>query len=452
MVWRLYQRILGPKAEDEDTRRKELILNILLVGVITLVVVLLLIVTIKQLALGATYSGMSPLLVALILAIFTTLFIISRRGWWTAVAYMFIGIFFALATWMVMRWGVTLPQAILAYSLILVMTGVLVSSRAAFYMAALIFLTLLVVMHLAEVHTLTFNVEWRKQPGGYSDVIGYGITFLVIGLVVWLSNREIDRSLARARQSESELLEERNSLERKVRERTKELERSHVEKMIDLQRFAEFGQLSSTLLHEIANPLMSVSLNLELLEEEKRPKMLARAREGIAHMEQYVEAARRQLRNQSEIKLFDVADETRRIAGFLRAKAEAEEVEVKLSLLKDVQLRGDSIRFNHIISNLMTNAIDAYEGLASEKKRTVEVKMERKGKDVEIAVRDHGRGITDKQLPHLFEPFYTTKESRGTGIGLVITKQAVEEVFQGKISVSSNKQSGTRFVVRLPLA
>ncbi len=452
MVWRVYQRLLGPKALDEDIRRKELILNILLLGVVILAAVLLLVVTVKQLLLGATYQGMSPILVFVIMAVFICLLVVSRLGWRAQVAYIFVTLFFLLTSWLVIKWGVMLSQGILAYSLVIVMTGVLISSRMAFYMAGLIFATLLLVMYAAEAGIIVFDLGWRQLPSSYSDVIGYGITFLIIGLVSWLSNREIDRSLNRARQSEKELLEERNSLERKVRERTRQLEKSHVEKMIDLQRFAEFGQLSSTLLHEIANPLMSVSLNLELLEEEKRPKLLARAREGITHMEQYVEAARRQLRNQSEIKVFNVADEIRRISGFLSGKAEAEGVEMKLSLLKEVHLRGDSIRFDHIISNLITNAIDAYDGLATGKKRSVEVKMVHRGKEIEIIVTDHGRGITNEQLPHLFEPFYTTKDSRGTGIGLVITKQAVEEVFQGKISVTSHKQAGTQFVVRLPLA
>lgn len=451
MVWRLYQYVLGPKAKDEDTRRKELILNILLAGVITLVFVLLLVVSIKHLVLGPVYQGMSPLIVGSILTVFIILFVVSRRGWRVFVAYTFVGIFFMLATWMVMKWGVALPQAILAYSLLIVMTGVLISSRMALYMAVLIFITLLLIAHLADSKVLVFDMEWRKQPGGYGDVIGYGITFLIISLVAWLSNREIDRSLNRARQSEKDLREERNSLERKVRERTRELERSHVEKMLDLQRFAEFGQLSSTLLHEISNPLMSVSLNLELLEGENRSKLLGRAREGIAHMEEYVEAARRQLRNQSEITLFDVAEEVRRIASFLDAKAAAQNVKIELTLVNGIAIRGDSIRFNHIISNLMTNAIDAYDNLPDVPKRTVGVVMTRQGDDIEVSVIDHGRGITKEQLPHLFEPFYTTKKSHGTGIGLAITKQAVEEAFQGDISVASSKRSGTRFTVRLPL-
>lgn len=453
-MWhKVYQRLLAPRATDEDARRKELILNILLVGIICLTGVLFAVTVFQSFIQGIEYKGTSPFAQLIIVAVFIAFLLMSHRGWHTVVSYIFISMFFLLATWPMVLWGVGLPQAILAYSLVIAMTGVLLSSRTAFYMAGVISLTMLLVTHLAESEIIMFDLGWTKTQPGYNDVVAYGITFLIIALVAWLSNREVDRSLRRARQSEKELLEERNSLERKVRERTKALEKAQVEKMLDLQRFAEFGRLSSTLLHELANPLTSVSLNLERLGDENRSHLLKHAREGIAHMEQYVDAARRQLRNQSEIKLFDTATEVQRVAGLLESKARTQHAIIELDLAKGVSLKGDSIRFNHIISNLVTNAIDAYEDIKdTEKRKTVTIETKRKGEEIQITVTDHGRGITKEQLPHLFEPFFTTKDTvRGTGIGLAITKQAVEDAFQGKITALYSKEKGTRFVVRLPL-
>jgi signal transduction histidine kinase len=453
MMWeRLYQRLLKPNAFDEDSRRKELILNILLVSILGLTGLLFVVTLIQQLIKGAAYEGTSPLIQLTIVAVFSGLLSLSRHGYYKQIAYVFVGILFLLTAWPAAIWGIGLPQVILTFSLIVVMTGVVISSRTAFYMAAVIPVTLLLLLWAADEGLLHFNTEWTKTPASYGDAIIYGITLLVTAVVAWLSNREIDHSLARARQSEKELLEERNSLERKVKERTKALEKAHVEKMLDLQRFAEFGRLSSTLLHELANPLTSVSLDLQQLEGKKRSKAISRAREGIAHMEQYVEAARRQLRNQSEIKLFDVASEIERVTGLLEAKARAQQVQLRLRLVKNVSLKGDSIRFNHIMSNLLTNAIDAYDDVVMDKEKIVSVEMVQKGQMIEITVTDYGRGITEEQLPHLFEPFFTTKQSRGTGIGLAITKEAVEDAFQGTITAAYSKRQGTRFIVRLPLA
>jgi signal transduction histidine kinase len=452
MIWqRLYRRLLAPRSRNEDARRRELILNILLLGMIALSTVMFM-STLAGRIFQSNYAGLSPWIMLIIVGLFAVLLWLSRRGLHHPVAYVFLGLFFLLATWPTAQWGILLPQGILMHSLVIVMTGVLLNSRAAFYLVLLMFCLLLYITYLHDIGSVVYNTNWMKKTGGYPDVIIYGVTFAVIALVSWLSNREIERSLKRAKASEHELLKERRLLETKVKERTQALEKAQVEKMMDLQRFAEFGRLSSTLLHELANPLMAVSLDLEQLEGRNRSKLLGRAREGISHMEQYVDAARRQLRSQSEVKPFDIATEINRVAGFLEPKAAAQHVSVHLQLVEQVQINGDSTRFNHIISNLLSNAIDAYDGIPDGKQKIVSIVMQHQGGFVEITVTDFGEGIAKDQIPHLFEPFYTTKQAaRGTGLGLAIVKQAVEEAFEGKVSVAWSKQEGTRFVIRLPI-
>lgn len=452
MIWQeLNKRFLAPKASDEDAARRELILDILLLGIIGLTVILFFITLAGSLS-GRDYTGTPPIYQLIVMLFFVTLYGLSRAGFHKFVEYVFITVFLLFATLPIVQWGILLPQAILAYSLVIVMTGVLIGSRTAFFVAILMSVLLFVINHLEDAGVIVFNTDWMKSTGAYTDVIAYAITFIIIALVTWLSNREIERSLTRARISEGELLKERHLLERKVRERTKALESAHVEKMLDLQRFAEFGRLSSTLLHELANPLTAVALDLEQLEGKKRSKLISRAREGIAHMEQYVDSARRQLRNQSEIRLFNVAHEIERVAGFLEGKARTQHVRIVTELSDDVNIKGDSIRFDHIISNLLGNAIDAYDDVQTKKEKVVKIVMELHGQLVYITVTDHGCGIAKEQLPHIFDAFYTTKSTiQGTGIGLAITKQAIEEAFQGMVTVTSNEKQGTQFVVRLPL-
>lgn len=69
---------------------------------------------------------------------------------------------------------------------------------------------------------------------------------------------------------------------------------------------------------------------------------------------------------------------------------------------------------------------------------------------LEMAVEDDGRGIAAKDMPHLFEPFFSTKGTRGTGLGLAVTWGIVEG-HDGTIDVWSEPDKGTRFTVRLPL-
>jgi signal transduction histidine kinase len=67
-----------------------------------------------------------------------------------------------------------------------------------------------------------------------------------------------------------------------------------------------------------------------------------------------------------------------------------------------------------------------------------------------IEVSDNGSGMNDDQLQSIFEPLYTTK-AKGTGLGLSICRQIIEEHHEGKITVESEVDVGTRFIIELPL-
>jgi len=453
MLQKLHQRLIEPKASTEDSRRREYILNVLLVGIIALTFVFFWVNVVNEVLRGDRYTGVSPIVMFVTMLVFISLLLVSRLKFTRTAAYLFVVLFFLVATYPIYAWGILLPQGVLTYSLVIVMTGVLLGSRVAFRAAGLTFVTILLIKYLERCGSIHFNTEWMHQTGDYNDVLGYGLTFLLVALVSWLSNREIERSLRRARQSEKELRAERNSLEIKVRERTKELEKAQIEKMLELHRFAEFGRFSSTLLHDLANPLTSVSLELEQLANTKYARFVRDARKGIASMERYVDGARRQLRNQSEIKLFDVVTEIERVQSFLEPKAKTAHVVLKFNMKRSMELYGDSIRFNQIIANLIANAIDAYDKTNGEADRRIVVTAKPKNKAVTITVQDNGIGIATTDLGRIFEAFYTTKTSeRGSGLGLAITKQAVEEDFKGTITVTSAPSDGTCFTIRLPLA
>lgn len=266
-----------------------------------------------------------------------------------------------------------------------------------------------------------------------------------------LLNRKTKRILMRTRASEQQLRKERKALEMKVRERTNELEMAHVEKLQELNRFAEFGRISSTLLHELANPLTSISLNLEQLKNGGQSKLIDNARHNISYLEQYVDNARRQLRNQSEVRSFNVVEEIKRVFSFLSPQLRQKHIKPDLKVSAAIFLVGDSIRFSQIFSNLIVNAIDAYGDVSLQRRRVISIIVRKHQTNIHITVRDTGKGMTEDQLVHIFEPFYTTKDSnRGTGLGLTITKRMIEDDFRGNISVTSNNQ-GTAFKIVLPL-
>ncbi|MGB5308865.1 MAG: ATP-binding protein, partial [Arenicellales bacterium] len=99
--------------------------------------------------------------------------------------------------------------------------------------------------------------------------------------------------------------------------------------------------------------------------------------------------------------------------------------------------------------NLLLNSLDALNG-KSEKQRQIVIRVSQTTDGmVEFAVVDRGTGVAPEQLPHLFEPFYTTKEN-GTGTGLAISKTIIE-MHGGKILATNNPDGGTsvRFTVKV---
>jgi signal transduction histidine kinase len=109
----------------------------------------------------------------------------------------------------------------------------------------------------------------------------------------------------------------------------------------------------------------------------------------------------------------------------------------------------DPLSIYRAVLNLVTNAIDAAEqggGLV-----TIAAQPGDDGKSVTIAVADNGPGISPEAKDKLFQAFHSTKASKGTGLGLAVTKKIVDE-HRGAIDIKTEAGKGTTFAISLPVA
>ena len=147
------------------------------------------------------------------------------------------------------------------------------------------------------------------------------------------------------------------------------------------------------------------------------------------------------------VSIAEVVDEVITEAQF---QANAREVTLETEMAAALPtVKGNRPLLNTMLRNLVGNAIKF-----SQPGGTVEVSAEYADSSLLLKVTDHGIGISESDLPHLFEKFYrssTAQEAgiRGTGIGLVLVKQAVD-AHHGSISVESHVGFGTCFTVTLP--
>ncbi|MBI2641572.1 GHKL domain-containing protein [Candidatus Roizmanbacteria bacterium] len=344
--------------------------------------------------------------------------------------------------------GLFLILYVLALSITI--AGILINAR---------FALILVLFHTFVTFLLTYfqntgqlNYEWWDIKPTIGSVLVTMVILGIIGVISWLSNREIEKALARVYESEENLKKERDSLDIKVEQRTRELKRVQLEKILHLYRLADFGEMAAGLFHDLVNPLNVVMLNLEELNDREKSVMARRALSGVKRMEQYVESARKQIQRQEVKEFFSLNKEINQSLKMLAYKTRKSQIKLSFLAKKQFGLRGNPLRFNELVTNLTTNAIDAYEKINRKKNRRIILKLGNQDNKIILTVTDFGCGILRKDIKKIFEPFFTTKSvGKGTGIGLSISKDIVEKEFNGTIEVKSRRNQGTTFTVRFPL-
>lgn len=469
MIWRRYPRqwlnsLLAPRSSTEDAGRREYMLNVILFGAVVLSSVATGAAFADFLQRGQAYRGNPPANQLIILLLVVSLYLASRARFTKEASYLVVGLFFAGATYSIYLWGIDLPLALLAYALVIVMAGVLISSRATLLTAALAGVTIFLVAYLQSTFVIHPDLYWKREMLGVFDAVVIVVMLGIITLIAWLYSREIEKSLLRARTSEGALQAERDRLEEKVVERTEELRRTQLEKMLHLYRFAEFGRLASGFVHDLITPLNVVSLNLEQLQSgadgspnraTEDSRILRRAIEGTKRMEQFVRAAQQQVRVESLKTAFFLTEELDHVLDILEHRAHQWAVRVVVHCPDSRrQLFQDPVKFNQLLMNLVSNAIDAYvDWPGAEHNRRVAIDVTAAPDDrLQIRIQDWGCGIERQHLARIFEPFFTTKASRhGMGLGLAIAKDIAEKDFQGSLTVQSVRGQGSTFLLTMPL-
>lgn len=464
LLYKIFKYLVRSKSLDKDQARQAFILDVLLLGSICLSLVTLVSALIGKILLerkGEVYPGISPWIILVLLVLYIVGYFASRLGKSKWVSYIMITLYLLPVTYTSYRWGADVPEALLIYALIIVMSGILISSKFAFVVTAIIFLILLVFSYLQDSGVILISSSWKTKSIHPRDALIFSVTLLIISLVSWLSNREIEKSLKRARSSEAALLRQRDRLEITVEKRTKELKFAQAEKLAQLYRFAQFGRIASGLFHDLVNPLNLVSLNLDLLSRKSRKVgqqklsdakvLLNRAVDGTRRLESFVQAARRQVQHQEAPQTFSLANEITQAIQMLEHKAKKSHVKISLKLNEHIKMFGNSMKFSQLIINLVLNAIDAYENV-KRKEKIVEVRLQKINSNIRLEVQDWGSGIDEKYLPKIFDPLFTTKiHGKGIGMGLSICKDVVEKNLKGKCTVKSKIGAGTTFIVEFPI-
>jgi two-component system NtrC family sensor kinase len=331
------------------------------------------------------------------------------------------------------------------------------------------------------------------QAGSYRYFL-FGFAGALIALLLFATARLV-RSHAIIKRGNLALTMANEHLELRVLQRTSELEDQIAERkqletrLIQSEKHASIGQLAAGVAHEINNPLGFVSSNMGVLEQylaslfemldvfdrarasiqdpdmaqavrsararlqldflrDDIPTLMLQSRDGIDRVSKIVQALKNFSRVDTERKweltnLHSGIDSSLQIiASTIRPVAD---VNKQYGELPEVECLPSEI--NQVIMNLLINAAQA----VGPARGTITVRSGCNASWAWVEVEDNGCGIAPEVLPHIFDPFYTTKKiGEGTGLGLSLS-YGIVKAHDGRIEVDTKPGSGTRFRVVLPL-
>jgi signal transduction histidine kinase len=218
---------------------------------------------------------------------------------------------------------------------------------------------------------------------------------------------------------------------------------------VRLERLASLGKLAAGISHEIRNPLTGISLLLDDLHDrasltENERMMLRKALNEIERIERLTSSllsfAAPPKAQFSLNRLDDIVHEVAMLIQFT-GNQKGITLEVDCDQCTPIQMDADRIR--QAVLNLLKNAQEALPTGGN-----IKITLRQQSDWSFITVSDNGAGINAKDLPLIFEPFFTRKGA-GTGLGLSITKRIVEE-HGGALTVESSSEMGTCFTIKLP--
>ncbi len=314
--------------------------------------------------------------------------------------------------------------------------------------------------------TRLIYVAYRLKPDRVltlrkEDYQAAGIMLSLLMLIAlplsWLLSRPTEKMFQIVTKQRQELEKLTHTLEERVRQKSEENAKKD-RLIIHQARLAELGEMIGNIAHQWRHPLTRLSLilqNIKALNSKDRLKkeqlnaMLSTANEQIFFMSDTIDNFKdfyKPAASSADFTLKEAYEKVMQIIGYdLRHK----NISIEYTQDKSINLHGKLNQFAQVLLNLIANARDALiEREVSKPKITI--KAYRANMIWIITVEDNAGGIEPKHLKKIFEPYFSTKNKRGTGVGLYMVKTIVEEKFKGEVHVE-NSANGARFTILLPI-
>ena len=443
------------------TNSNTIVLRAVLIGTMTVVGLLLGLLLIHDITHGNTVRGRTYLLIGS-LAYLTVAYFALVKNKPTTSGWMIFSFYSAVMTAMVLTWGVNAPMAILSVAFTIMLPGILFGPRPIIFVALGVVTVLIAAQTTHSLGVITPLTDDINVVATLWDTSAYIIVFLIFALLSWLSGSRTKATLERALHAESKLREQRDTIRAELENEYRRARKYKLEELERLYKFATLGQDTAATIHELSNHLSVLNMDIaDLTQQHKNSEAITHAKESVDHINDMLRHIRHRLNNaQSSNATFSPAEATLTAAQDARRKFQQQDAQFDVHVdpkTKDTLVSGDPLSWSHITTILITNALEACQGLPNSH---IKVHLTTDDDSLLLSVTDNGEGIPPSQRKTVFEPRQSSKPN-GMGMGLYITKHIIGTQFNGTIryaytnpdrSEATSIAAGSKFTVAIPLS
>jgi len=295
------------------------------------------------------------------------------------------------------------------------------------------------------------NAIYVNKPTSFWELYKQWIVALFVIAVVVLAFLIILTFKNRELKNYNQKIKELNqSLEYRVKKAVEEISKKD-QILAHQTRLAAMGEMIGAIAHQWRQPLNTLAINIQLLpeyidengcDEDSLEEFVERNMKTIFFMSATIDDFRNFFRDDNKKVTFSIKSALEDTLKLINAQLKSKNIEVEIEG-DDFTIYGSKTQFQQVLLNLISNAKDAIEE-NNVKNGKISVKIDSSSKTVSIT--DNGGGIDEKILYKIFEPYFTTKDAKGSGIGLYMSKTIVEKYFDGKLE-ASNVKNGAKFTI-----
>jgi len=260
------------------------------------------------------------------------------------------------------------------------------------------------------------------------------------------------------RKRQEDIEELNNSLESKISQEV-EKNREKDQMMYQQSRLASMGEMIGNIAHQWRQPLnimalvmqdLYISDQLGNLTSKKVEDSYEKSNNLLQYMSQTIDDFRNFFQQGGEVSEFSVKEALDSVYNLVNTNLAYNHIECDINVKHDSMIKGGLNEFKQVLINIINNAQEAIESNKSSKKK-IDVLITQEKDFALICISDDGGGISKGVIEKVFDPYFTTKnQTQGTGLGLYMSKQIIENSMCGSLSVK-NSNNGAEFSIRLPL-